>query len=106
VRPAGILSADENFPTSREALPPIRAMNLEQKTTKTAKIICGPLNTRNNRKFRVPFFRFRVFRVFSGQTFGCGEPLLRFKRYWDRHCGGAMAFDAQPKGSTTKVLFA
>ena len=34
------------------------------------------------------------------------EPLLRFKRYWDRHCGGAMAFDAQPKGSTTKVLFA
>jgi len=72
VRPAGILPADENFPTSREARAPIRALNLEQKTTKTAKIICGPLNTRNNRKFRVPFFRFRVFRVFSGQTFGCG----------------------------------
>jgi len=39
VGPAGILPADENFPTSREACAPIRDMNLEPKTTKTAKII-------------------------------------------------------------------
>ena len=38
VGPAGILPANENFPINREAVRR-SAMNLEQKTTKTAKII-------------------------------------------------------------------
>jgi hypothetical protein len=54
VRPAGILPADENFPTSREARAPIRALNLEQKTTKTAKIILRPTKHTKQSKIQSP----------------------------------------------------
>jgi hypothetical protein len=67
---AGILPADENFPTNREACAPIRHESRTEDNQDSKDHFCGPLNKRNDTKISCILSCF--FRVFRGQTFGCG----------------------------------